>query len=69
MEDKEVVVKKENTLKKWYQSKTILLGFAAVAVAVAQTLSENFDYKTALIAALGAVSIYLRTLTNQGVTK
>ena len=69
MEEKDIVVSKENTDKKWYQSKTILLGIAAVALAISQSLSDNFDYKTAIIAAFGAVSIYVRTLTNKGVTK
>jgi len=58
-----------NDTKKWYQSKTILLGLVAIFLAIQQSLSDNFDYKTAAIAAIGALSVYIRTLTDKGVTK
>lgn len=57
------------TCKKWYQSKTIRLGIAAVVIAVATSLADEFDYKSAIIAALGAIGVYLRSITTKGVSK
>lgn len=55
--------------KKWYQSKTIILGISVILGSIAISLADNFDYKTATIAAIGAIGVYIRTLTNKGVTK
>ena len=56
-------------MKKWYQSKTIWLGIGAVVTAVVSSLQASPDWKTAVIAGLGAGGILLRALTTEGIIK
>ena len=56
-------------MKKWYQSKTLIMGLAAIAAAVAETLATGLDYKAALLAGFGALAIVLRTMTSTEITR
>jgi hypothetical protein len=51
------------TAKKWYNSKTIWAGVAAIAAAVAEALATGLDYKAVLLAGYGALAVVLRTVT------
>lgn len=56
-------------MKKWYLSKTIWLGVAAVAVAGLQAYQTSGDWITAVIAGFGVASIALRAVTKDPVKK
>lgn len=55
--------------KRWYQSRLIRLGGAAVLGAVADGVMNNWGWRQIVVVAIGAVVVILRADTNTGVTK
>lgn len=56
-------------MKKWYKSKTIWLGVAAVLASVCGTVASGADWRTVALAAVGAIGVWLRTQTGEPVGK
>ncbi|HQG03891.1 MAG TPA: hypothetical protein PK838_06165 [Thermoleophilia bacterium] len=56
-------------MKSWYESKTIWLGLATIATAVVSAVAGGAGWKEAVIAAVGAANIFLRTQTDKPVGK
>lgn len=56
-------------MKRWYESKTIWLGLATIATAVLSAVAGGAGWQEAVIAAIGAANIYVRTQTDKPITK
>ena len=56
-------------MKSWYESKTIWLGVATIATAVVSALVGGAGWQEAVIAAIGAANVYLRTQTEKPLNK
>jgi len=56
-------------MKSWYESKTIWLGVATIATAVVSALVGGAGWQEAVLAAIGAANVYLRTQTDKPVSK
>ncbi|HPM53155.1 MAG TPA: hypothetical protein PK282_13075, partial [Rhodoglobus sp.] len=56
-------------MKSWYESKTIWLGVATIATAVVSALVGGAGWQEAVLAAIGAANVYLRTQTEKPVSK
>jgi len=52
-------------MKSWYVSKTIWLGVATIATAVVSAVGGGAGWQEAVLAAIGAVNIFLRTQTDK----
>ena len=55
--------------KKWYNSRLIQLGSAAVLAAVADGVLHDWGWRQIVWAALGALVVILRADTSKAVTK
>lgn len=56
-------------MKKWYQSRMIWTGVAAVTIAAGEAILAGGDWRTVAIAAIGALVIVLRPLTTKAIGK
>jgi len=56
-------------MKKWYNSKLILTGISAIALAVMTWVQTGGTWETLAIGVLGAVITALRVVTGTAVTK
>ncbi|MFZ5784924.1 MAG: hypothetical protein ACOY3Y_00650 [Acidobacteriota bacterium] len=56
-------------MKSWYESKTIWLGLATIATAVVSAVAGGAGWQQAILAAVGAANIFLRTQTDRPVGK
>jgi hypothetical protein len=54
-------------MKSWYESKTIWLGLATIAIAVVSAVAGGAGWQDAVLAAIGAANIFLRTQTDKPV--
>jgi hypothetical protein len=55
--------------KKWYESKLVLTGLSAIALAVMTWVQTGGTKETLAIGVLGAIVTVLRTVTNTAITK
>lgn len=60
---------KEATMKRWYESKTIWLGLATITTAVISAVAGGAGWQEAVIAAIGAANIFVRTQTDKPIGK
>jgi hypothetical protein len=56
-------------MKSWYESRTIWLGLATIATAVVSAVAGGAGWQQAILAAVGAANIFLRTQTDKPVGK
>jgi len=56
-------------MKSWYESKTIWLGLATIVTAAVSAVAGGAGWKEAMLAAIGATNIFLRTQTDKAVGK
>ena len=56
-------------MKRWYESKTIWLGLTTIATAVMSAVAGGAGWQEAVIAAIGAVNIFIRTQTEKPIAK
>lgn len=56
-------------MKKWYHSKTMWASLATIVTGLGMYFTGEQSLEEAVIAILGAVFAYLRTVTVAGVTK
>ena len=56
-------------MKSWYASKTIWLGLATIVTAVISAVGGGAGWQEAVLAAIGAGNIFLRTQTDKPVGK
>ena len=56
-------------MKRWYESKTIWLGLATIATAVVSAVAGGAGWQEAVIAAIGAANIFVRTQTGKPIGK
>lgn len=56
-------------MKRWYESKTIWLGLATIATAALSALAGGAGWQEAVIAAIGAANIFIRTQTDKPIAK
>jgi hypothetical protein len=56
-------------VKEWWKSKTIQLGAITFAMAALDALQSGVGWRQVVMAGVGALSIYLRTVTTQAVGK
>jgi hypothetical protein len=59
----------EATMKHWYESKTIWLGLGTIATAVISAVAGGGGWQEAVLAAIGAANIFIRTQTDKPITK
>jgi hypothetical protein len=51
------------SIKKWYQSKIIWAGFLLIIASITDAVSAGFGWRHTVVAVLGAVIAYLRSIT------
>lgn len=56
-------------MKSWYKSKTIWLGLTTIVTAVVSSLVGGANWHDAVLAAIGAANVLLRTQTDQPVSR
>jgi len=56
-------------MKSWYESKTIWLRLATIVTAVVSAVAGGAGWQEAVLGALGAANIFLRTQTDKPVGK
>ena len=49
--------------KKWYMSKSVWLGFLAIAGAIVQSIASGASWEAITLAAFGAAAVVLRSVT------
>ena len=52
-------------MKPWYKSRTIWLGVGTIAAAVVSSLVAGGTWKEGVLAAIGALNIFVRTQTSK----
>jgi hypothetical protein len=60
---------KSGDSKRWYTSRLIMLGAAALLGALADGISNGYDWRQIAAAAMATMVVYLRADTNKAVTK
>jgi len=56
-------------MKRWYESKTIWLGVSTIVIAVVSAVAGGAGWEEAVLAAIGAVNVFLRTQTGKAIGK
>lgn len=56
-------------MKRWYESKTIWLGLGTIATAVISAVAGGGGWQEAVLAAIGAANIFIRTQTDKPIAK
>ncbi len=56
-------------MKSWHESKTIWLDLATIVTAVVSAVASGAGWQQAILAAVGAANIFLRTQTDKPVGK
>jgi hypothetical protein len=56
-------------MKPWYESKLIHTGMIHIAIAAGDAVINGLTWRQVVMACVGAVVIYLRSITTTGVTK
>lgn len=60
---------KKAVTKKWYESKTIIIGAIGVVVAGLEAYDKGLDWPAVALAVLGAAMIFLRTVSDKPIQK
>lgn len=60
-------MKEEKKGKKWYRSKSVFLGFVAIAIAAFDVLQNGGSGYGAVIGGLGAATMLIRAVTEEKV--
>ena len=55
-------------MKSWLESKTLWVGVATILTAIASSIVGGAGWKEIVLAAVGALNIFLRTQTDQPIT-
>lgn len=57
-------------MKKWYKSKTVLFGILTVLGAVCSAvINDKVGATEAILVAVGALNVYLRSVTTESISK